>query len=131
MQFEIDRNKINELKNMSNYRKTHICQGTSVSMWGRWIRDIHSPGIRTLEDISKHGGLNPAELAIAILELRQEYLESQSSDYSFERQVEEMSEEQSKELLVKLYKQMTECGITHLPERDSDKCTLSENVLVS
>jgi hypothetical protein len=116
VQFEIDRNKINELKNMCNYRKTHICQGTSVYTWGRWIKDKHSPGIRTLEDISKHSDFNSAELAIAILELRQEYLEKQSSGYSFERQVEEMSEEQSKELLIKLYKHITDCS--GMPELD-------------
>lgn len=127
MQFEIDRTKIDELKNISNYKKTYICQGTSADMWGRWIKDIHSPSIRTLEEVSKHSELNTAELVIAILELRREYLEKQSSASLFERQVEDMSEEESKKLLIKLFKQITDPSASSM---DSIKCDFDKYLFV-
>ena len=75
MKFEINRQKIDEFKTKSNYKKSQVSNGISMSVWGRWIKDRHSPSLRSLESVTESNGLNSAELAIAILELRQEYKE--------------------------------------------------------
>lgn len=73
MEFEIDRRKINEFKKLSNYRKAQSIKHSTMSIWGRWIKNKISPTIKSLECNTSE--LNSAELAIAILELRQEYRE--------------------------------------------------------
>jgi hypothetical protein len=75
MKFEINRQRIDDFKVKSNYRKSQVSSGISMIVWGRWIKDMNSPTIRSLESVTENNGLNPAELAIAILELRQEYKE--------------------------------------------------------
>lgn len=81
MEFEINRDKINQFKRLSNYKKARLLNYTSMAIWGRWIKDKISPTIRSIEchalSSTYPGGLNPAEVAIAILELRQEYKNEQ------------------------------------------------------
>lgn len=78
MQFKINRQKIDEFKCKTNYRKNQIAGGTYSGMWTKWKKGQRSPNISNLEKIGQECDLNAAELAIAILELREEYRQQQS-----------------------------------------------------
>jgi DNA-binding MarR family transcriptional regulator len=83
MEFEIDRDKINRFKQQSNYRKSKI-YNIGIYMWSRWHREKTSPCMSSLEQMAQYGDLNAAELAIAILETREEYRQKHKIDHELE-----------------------------------------------
>lgn len=86
MEFEIDRDKINKFKQQSNYRKSKI-YNIGIYMWSRWHREKTSPCMSSLEQMAQYGELNAAELAIAILETREEYRQKHKIDHEPESSV--------------------------------------------